>query len=142
MLHDRIKQEAGRAATEKRRRPWLDLPTPYLLFLGDATEAGYAKTAFGLRDWAPEKCVGEHALPGGDGHHRPAPHDAGRGARRAGARAMVIGIANSGGFIAPNWIPALVEALEAGLDIVSGMHARLDDDPAAAPRRPSGSAGG
>jgi hypothetical protein len=28
------------------------LPAPYLLFLGDTTEAGYAKTAFGLRDWA------------------------------------------------------------------------------------------
>lgn len=26
----------------------LDLPQPYLLFLGDVTEAGYAKTAFGL----------------------------------------------------------------------------------------------
>ena len=32
----------------------LDLPHPYLLFLGDTTEPGYAKTAFGLRDWAPD----------------------------------------------------------------------------------------
>ena len=30
----------------------VSLPTPYLLFLGDVAEAGYAKTAFGLRDWA------------------------------------------------------------------------------------------
>ena len=30
------------------------LPQPYLLFLGDTVEPGYAKTAFGLRDWAPE----------------------------------------------------------------------------------------
>ena len=36
-----------------------ELPSPYLLFLGDATEPSYAKTAFGLRDWAPERCVGE-----------------------------------------------------------------------------------
>ncbi len=28
----------------------MQLPYPYLLFLGDATEAAYAKTAFGLRD--------------------------------------------------------------------------------------------
>ena len=41
----------------------LSLPQPYLLFLGDATESGFAKTAYGLRDWAPEKCVGEYALP-------------------------------------------------------------------------------
>ena len=39
------------------------LPQPYLLFLGDTVEAGFAKTAFGLRDWAPELCVGEFALP-------------------------------------------------------------------------------
>ncbi|HEX7914771.1 MAG TPA: DUF1611 domain-containing protein, partial [Rudaea sp.] len=35
------------------------LPQPYLLFLGDTTEPGYAKTALGLRDWAGERCVGE-----------------------------------------------------------------------------------
>lgn len=40
------------------------LPQPYLLFLGDTTEAGYAKTAFGLRDWARDKCVGEFACAG------------------------------------------------------------------------------
>ena len=28
------------------------LPYPYLLFLGDTTEPGFAKTAFGVRDWA------------------------------------------------------------------------------------------
>ena len=48
-------------------------------------------------------------------------------ARAKGARAVVIGVANSGGFIADSWIPALVEALEAGLHIISGMHARLRD---------------
>ena len=40
------------------------LPQPYLLFLGDVAEPGFAKTAFGLRDWAGERCVGEFALPG------------------------------------------------------------------------------
>ena len=39
----------------------LELPQPYLLFLGDVTEPSYAKTAFGLRDWARERCVGEFA---------------------------------------------------------------------------------
>ena len=39
------------------------LPAPYLLFLGDVTEAGFAKTAFGLRDWARDLCVGEFAMP-------------------------------------------------------------------------------
>ena len=42
----------------------LALPQPYLLFLGDTTEAGFAKTALGLRDWAPERCVGELGVAG------------------------------------------------------------------------------
>ena len=104
----------------------LGLPQPYLLFLGDTVEPGYAKTAFGLRDWAPEKCVGEFALPSATvttGLPRMTPREA----HSRGARALVIGVANSGGFIADSWLPALVEALEAGLDIISGMHARLGD---------------
>ena len=40
------------------------LPQPYLVFLGDTTEPGYAKTAFGLRDWAGGRCVGEYAIDG------------------------------------------------------------------------------
>ena len=102
----------------------LALPQPYLLFLGDTVEAGFAKTAFGLRDWAPELCVGEFALPSAGitlGLPKLTPVEA----ADRGARALVIGVANSGGFIADSWVPALVEALEAGLDIVSGMHAKL-----------------
>ena len=61
--------------------------------------------------------------------------------RRPRARAsLVIGVANSGGFIADSWVPALVEALEAGLDIVSGMHARLAD--VTALREAAGRSGG
>ena len=105
------------------------LPAPYLLFLGDVSAPAYAKTAFGLRDWAPEKCVGEFALPGAAvsaGLPRLTPAEA----HRAGARSLVIGVANEGGRIPPAWIPALVAALEGGLDLVSGMHVRLPSVPA------------
>lgn len=106
----------------------LVFPQPYLLFLGDTAEPGYAKTAFGLRDWAPERCVGEYVL--GDatvttGLPRMTPAEA----RAHGARALVIGVANRGGVIPPNWHAPLVEALEAGLDLISGMHVRLADTP-------------
>lgn len=102
----------------------LALPQPYLLFLGDITDAEYAKTAFGLRDWARERCVGEYACAGttvttGLPFLTPAE------AVAKGARGLVIGVANEGGFIADAWIPALLSALEAGLDIISGMHTRL-----------------
>ena len=115
-------------------RPLLDddlpdgLPAPYLLFLGDTVEPGYAKTAFGLRDWAGERCLGEYALPSArvtTGLPRMTPGEA----VARGARGMVIGVANPGGIIPESWIGALREALTAGLDIVSGMHSRLADVP-------------
>ena len=49
---------------------------------------------------------------------------------RRARRSLVIGVANEGGRIPASWIPALVEAIEAGLDIVSGMHVRLASVPA------------
>jgi len=105
------------------------LPAPYLLFLGDVTNAAYAKTALGLRDWAGERCIGEFALPEATvttGLPAMEPADA----LQAGARSLVIGVANEGGKIPASWIPSLVEAIEAGLDIVSGMHVRLASVPA------------
>src|SRR5690606_16635370 len=42
----------------------LDIDQPLLVFLGDVTDVSCAKTAFGLRDWAAERCVGQYALPG------------------------------------------------------------------------------
>lgn len=107
----------------------LTLPQPYLLFLGDTTEAGYAKTAFGLADWAADRCVGEWSAPGctvSTGLPRLSPADA----RAAGARSLVIGVANQGGVIGDTWVAVLVEAMEAGLDIVSGLHTRLTSVPA------------
>lgn len=105
------------------------LPRPYLLFLGDIVEATYAKTAFGLRDWVPEQCIGEFACAGGT-VTTGLPVLTPRQAYEKGAHGLVIGVANEGGFIAETWIPALLDALQSGLDIVSGMHTRLGDVPA------------
>lgn len=116
-------EETSRATSLK-----LELPSPYLLFLGDTTEPQYAKTAYGLRDWAADKCVGEWACASATittGLPRLAPLDA----RNRGARAMVIGVANIGGVIGASWMPVLLEALEAGLDLIGGLHTRLRDQP-------------
>lgn len=105
------------------------LPQPYLLFLGDTTEASFAKTAFGLAHWAPEQCVGEMALPGAKvstGLARITPAQA----RDAGAQSLVIGVANQGGVLGTGWIDALVGAMDAGLHIISGLHVRLASVPA------------
>jgi uncharacterized NAD-dependent epimerase/dehydratase family protein len=106
----------------------LNLPFPYLLFLGDTTQPQFAKTAFGLRDWAAEKCIGEWACPGSPlstGLPRLPPAEA----KARGARSMVIGVANFGGVINESWMPLLFEALEAGLDLISGLHTRLSEQP-------------
>lgn len=107
------------------------LPQPYLLFLGDTTEPSYAKTAFGLADWASERCVGEFSAPGctvttGLPAMTPAQ------ARAMGAKSLIIGVANQGGVINDIWVARLVEAMEAGLDIISGLHVRLASVPALA----------
>ena len=106
----------------------LQLPSPYLLFLGDTTEPAFAKTAFGLCDWVPERCIGEWACEGATvttGLPRLTPQEA----YTRGARGLVIGVANTGGVIGESWVPLLVEALGAGLDLVSGLHAKLRDVP-------------
>lgn len=103
-----------------------ELPQPYLLFMGDATEAGFAKTGLGLKDWAPERCVGEFTLPGGTvstGLPQLSPQQA----HASGARAMLIGVAAVGGVLMPHWVPSLIAAMEAGLDLISGMHTRMAD---------------
>lgn len=106
----------------------LQLPAPYLLFLGDVTEPGFAKTALGLADWAPKRCVGEFAtVPVAVSTGLPALTPVQAYAK--GARGLVIGVANRGGVLDPAWTPALVQALEAGLDIVSGLHQRLASVP-------------
>lgn len=109
----------------------LEIPSPYLLFLGDATDPTYVKTAFGLRDWAPDRVVGELALPAARvtlGLPGMTPSEA----AAAGAKAILIGAVNDGGFIPDAWVPSLLDALEAGLDIVSGMHRKLSTVPALA----------
>jgi len=107
------------------------LPGPYLLFLGDVTEIGYAKTALGVRDWAADRCVGELRLAGATVTTGLPAMDAAT-AYAAGARAIVIGVATRGGLVPANWLPTLTDALEAGLDIISGMHVKLVDVPALA----------
>lgn len=106
----------------------IEILAPYLLFLGETTDASDAKTALGLRHWAPDRCLGEWSLPGATvttGLPRMTPAQA----KLKGARSLVIGVAPIGGAIQPTWIPELFAALEAGLDVVSGMHTRLESVP-------------
>ncbi len=104
------------------------LRKPYLLFLGDVQDKLTAKTAFGLKDWCAEDVVGEWSLPGCGvslGLARFSPREA----AERGAGSIIVGIAPTGGKLPPHWIAELVEAADAGLDVVSGLHTRLTSFP-------------
>ena len=106
----------------------LSLTAPYVIFLGDVPSAVYAKTAYGIAQWAPEKCLAQHRFAGCE-------IDAGlpdmsiAAAVAAGAKSLVIGSAPVGGAIQASWISTLLDAIAAGLDIVSGLHTKLTDYP-------------
>jgi uncharacterized NAD-dependent epimerase/dehydratase family protein len=104
------------------------IPTPYLLFIGDAPDPLAAKVAQGIRDWRPDHALAQLRLPGCKADMR-LPDMTLQQAWDAGARTLVIGVANRGGVISPLWKGVLVEALAAGFDIASGLHNLLRDDP-------------
>ena len=105
------------------------IETPYLLFLGDAPDALAAKVAQGIRDWRPEAAMGQLRMEGCQADMGLPDMTIAEAAAR-GARTLVVGVANRGGVIAPAWISVLEEALLAGMDIASGLHNLLRDEPA------------
>jgi len=103
------------------------IETPYLLYLGHSNDELGIKTSRGLAVFRPDICVGEFrhedcgltlGLPCMDFAQAVA----------AGAKTLVLGIANPGGKLGADLIADAIAAMEAGLDIASGLHERLKDD--------------
>ncbi|SFA99367.1 Uncharacterized conserved protein, NAD-dependent epimerase/dehydratase family [Poseidonocella pacifica] len=103
------------------------IKTPYLLFLGDAPDQLAAKVAQGIRDWRPDNAVGQLRLPGCGADVR-LPDMTLEEARAAGAETLVIGVANRGGEISQKWKAVLLEAMDLGFDLASGLHNLLRDE--------------
>ena len=105
----------------------MQIEPPFLLFIGDADRTD-AKTALGVLHWRPLDCVGQWRIP--EGYEAPElPNLTPAEAVGQGARTLILGVAHFGGKVKPEWVPMLVEALEAGLDIAAGLHQRLVDIP-------------
>jgi uncharacterized NAD-dependent epimerase/dehydratase family protein len=109
-------------------QPGMAIAHPYLMFLGEAPDQLAAKTAQGILDWRRDWCTGQLRLPGcqADLH---IPELTLRQAKAAGAKTMIVGVANRGGKLAGSWIDTLLGALELGMDLASGLHRRLTDIP-------------
>jgi uncharacterized NAD-dependent epimerase/dehydratase family protein len=104
---------------------------PYLMFLGDAADQLAAKTAAGIVHWRRDWCVGQLRLPGCNAD-LALPDMTIAEAAAAGCKTLIVGVANRGGIISDAWAETLVEALEAGMDVASGLHNRVAAVPAIA----------
>ncbi|HEV8239237.1 MAG TPA: DUF1611 domain-containing protein [Thermoanaerobaculia bacterium] len=103
-----------------------EVAAPYLIFLGAVRNPLDAKTGRGLVDWCRERCLGQLRLPG-CAVDLGLPDMTPREAAAVGARTLVVGVAPLGGGLDPTWVATFDETLAAGLDVASGMHARLAD---------------
>src|SRR5687768_6383648 len=109
----------------------MEIAAPYLMFLGDVPDDLAAKTAHGIVDWRPEWCMGQLRLPGCKADCGIADMTI-RDANARGARTMIVGVVNPGGVLPDHWIDSIIEALNAGLDVATGLHKRLGSAPAIA----------
>ena len=106
----------------------MDIAKPYLLFLGGVQDQLAAKTAQGVVDWRPDWCIGQLRLPGCKADCGIPDLSIGE-AHAKGAKTMIVGVVNAGGVLPDHWVSKIVEALDAGLDVATGLHKRLGSIP-------------
>lgn len=104
------------------------IPSPYFLYLGRSDDEVGLKTSRGLAVFRRDDCVGEF-------RHDECPFTLGlprmsmAEARAAGARTLVLGVANPGGRLAQDLVEDAIEAIATGMNVASGLHQRLRDEP-------------
>lgn len=105
----------------------LTLPKPYMLFLGNVKSLDKAKTATGIFNFCPDDCHAEYTMQDCEisfGLKQVSFTEA----KSLGIKSLVIGIANAGGYIDEQWLPAIKQAITSGLHIISGLHHKLNDN--------------
>ncbi len=106
----------------------VEISPPYLVFVGDTDDPLLAKTGFGVVHWRREQCLGQFRFDD-TGVDLGLPDMTITEAARKGASSMIVGVANIGGYYPESWRQALVQAANEGLNIVAGMHTRLEGVP-------------
>ncbi len=100
------------------------IPKPYLLFLGEAKDELAIKTAAGINFWRPEWCIGQIRFPNANAKLEISEMTI-KEAVEKGAKTFVIGVVNAGGVMPDSWRNVILEAIDSGMNIASGMHSRL-----------------
>ena len=103
------------------------IKTPYLLFLGDAPDQLAAKVGQGIRDWRPDISLGQIRLTGCKAD-LGLPDYTLEEAKNAGAKTLIVGVANRGGTFSSTWKETLCKALGLKFDIASGLHNLLSEE--------------
>lgn len=101
-----------------------EIKAPYLMFLGDVHDQLAAKTATGVVYWRKDDCIGQLRFDG-CGADLGLPDVSIADAAGQGAKTLVIGAVNPGGVLPDHWVAAILEAMERGMDVASGLHTRL-----------------
>ncbi|NRA19510.1 MAG: DUF1611 domain-containing protein [Oceanospirillaceae bacterium] len=104
-----------------------ELKTPYLIFLGDAEDFLMAKVAKGIAHWRPQKCLGQMRLSGAKADLGITEMSIAEAAAK-GAKTFILGLAPIGGTLPHAWLSILIEAMESGMDIASGLHIQLNQN--------------
>lgn len=105
----------------------MNLPKPYLVFLGDASDYKQAKVACGLVEWRPELCVGKHSLPG-CALTLDIPELTLEQAVDVGAKTFVIGISPFTTKLPDDYIETIHHAIRLGMNIANPLHADLPEE--------------
>jgi len=106
----------------------ITLEKPYLILIGDEVDATNAKTGIGIAHWRPDDVAGQLRFSN-DAVDLGIPDLDIDGAIEKGVASLVIGVAPIGGSVPDEWWDVMRQAAAAGLNVIGGLHTRLNDNP-------------
>ena len=104
----------------------MNIQHPFIVYVGSETIFRRVKTACGIVDWAPERCLSQL-------RDTPESYDLGlpemslTQAKEAGAKTLLLGFSpREVGSFSPRILSVCKEAIDLGLNIASGSHTKLE----------------
>lgn len=104
----------------------VQLAAPYLILIGQQDDPTYAKTGLGIVQWRPELVAGQLRFADCE-VDLGVPDMTVEQAIENGVRSLLIGVAPVGGAIPDSWWDLIEQAARGGMDVVSGLHIKLNN---------------